>query len=200
MRAAWTARVTSRSGGCSFSAPARPSSRLNRRRRVRSRRNATRKSCSASASSGASSRPHAARASSNSVRPTSAAAAGAGRASRPPGRLVTGGETAQVFGAEEPVERRGAPADRAGKLEETGRTLAELEEGSIGVREEGADDPAQVGLVAHHRDGGAGAKPGEPGEKPIHPAPPRELGGPLPPLPHVTPRAGPPRFQPPAEL
>src|SRR5205807_9998311 len=95
----------------------------------RTRRSATRKSCRASASSRAASRPHPTRASSSRARPTSAAAAGAGRASRSTGGLLIVDEAAQVFGTKEPVERGRPFADRAGEFEQAGRALAQLEEG-----------------------------------------------------------------------
>src|SRR5256885_10858723 len=141
---------------------------------------ATRNSCSGSPSSASVRRSRAALAASSRFRAMRRAAPGAGAVRRLSARLATrGSEEPEVLRTEKPIQRGRSAPHRARELEEAGRTLAELEEGSVRGGEQRADQSAEIGLVAH--DGHAAARvPGrEPAEHPVEPRARRELLHPL---------------------
>src|SRR3989454_1204145 len=169
-RASPVARARSRSRRRSLAGTTASSCGWYARSVLRSRRIATRKSCRASASSASASRSRAALAASSRFTAMRRAAPGAGVVRRPSGRLgIRGPEESEVLGTEKPIERGCGAGHPARELEQAGRALAELEERSVGGGEQGADQSAEIGLVAHDRHATARVPGREPSEHSVEP-------------------------------
>src|SRR5712691_4050211 len=179
-RASPVARARSRSRRRSLAGTTASSCAWYARSVLRSRRIATRKSCRASTSFASASRSRAALAASSRVRAMRRAAPGASAVRRPSERSGTrAAQQPQVPRAEEPVEGGAALADGTGELEEAGRALAQLQERPVRGGEQGADQSAEIGLVAHDRHGAARVPGREPADHAVHTHTRRELRHPL---------------------